>query len=92
MAQQMTEDLVVTHIKVSIRMMKVWNNVVKEWQTPLTEEERNATIKLQKVITTTEATAGLHRITMAWEGKWSTGISKMGGKGVPTCAEDIALD
>jgi len=38
-AQQLTEDLVVTHIKYSIRMMQIWNNVVKEWKTPLTEEE-----------------------------------------------------
>jgi len=44
---------------------------------------------VHKGIITTEATEGLHRITMAWEGKWSTGISKMGEKGVPTCAEYI---
>ena len=91
-AQQLTEDLVVTHIKYSIRMMQIWNNVVKEWKTPLTEEETGAIEKLQKGETTVESIAKFNRLTMAWEGKWTTSINNLNMKSVPTCAEDIALD
>ena len=91
-AQQLTEDLVVTHIKYSLRMMKVWNNVVKEWKKPLTEEEVDIVTKLHKGNTSIEAIANFTRITMAWEGKWATSINSLSNKNVPTCAEDIALD
>jgi len=91
-AQQLTEDLVVTHIKYSLRMMSIWNNVVKEWRTPLTGEETDTITELQKGKTTIEAIAKFNRVTMAWEGKWSTSINNLSTRNVPTCAEDIALD
>jgi len=86
------EDLVVVHIRHAMRVIRVWNNVVKEWGVPITVEENSVIRDLRDGKVSVQEVQGFERIVMAWEGKWGQVLSKMGRKVVPTCAEDIVLD
>ncbi len=91
-AQQLTEDVVVAHIRHSMKIMRVWNNVVKEWLNPVTAEEEEVVSKLRTGIIEPGKVVGFDRIVMAWEGEWGKNLNNMGSKIVPTCAEEIVLD